>query len=60
MTKSDHAATIKAAKKFKKRLDETILADLNHNDPTPFESEIRHTAGKISQLLARMIGAFED
>ena len=61
MTKADHAETVKAAKKFKKQLDETILADVKHGvDLSPFESEMWYTAGKVSQFLGRMISAFED
>jgi hypothetical protein len=60
MTKADHPDTIKAARKFKKQLDETLLADVPLINQTPFESEIYYTAGKISQLLTRLIGVYDN
>lgn len=59
MTKEDHPGTIKAARKFKKLLDETLMADVPGINQTPFESEVYYTAGKISQLLERLLSMYE-
>ena len=60
LTKADHMETIQAAREFKQLLDETLLADSRHVNPTPFESEIIYTGGKISRLLDRLIGMYEN
>ena len=60
MTKADHRETIAAAKEFKQLLDETLLADVPKVNQTPFEEFIYNTGGRVSQLLARLIGAYEN
>lgn len=60
MTKADHPATIKAARKFKKQLDETLLADVPGVNQTPFEEEIHITAGRISRLLDRLLSMYNE
>lgn len=59
MTKADHPDTIKAARKFKKQLDETLLADVPGVNQTPFEEEIHITAGRISRLLERLLSMYD-
>lgn len=60
MTKADHLETIVAAKEFKRLLDETILADVPKVNQTPFEEFVYYNGGKISQMLARLISAYEN
>ena len=60
LTKDDHAATIEAAREFKKLFDETIMADVSRVNPTPFEEFIYQTGGKVSQFLARFLNAYEN
>ena len=60
MTKADHPETIAAAKEFKQLLDETLLTDVPKVNPTPFEEFVYNTGGRVSQLLARLISAYEN
>ena len=61
MTKADHPETIAAAREFKKLFDETMLADVKHGvNLSPFESEVFNTGGKISRLLERFLGMYND
>lgn len=60
LTKDDHAATIQAAREFKKLFDETIMADVSRVNPTPFEEFIYQTGGKVSQFLARFLNAYDN
>ena len=59
MTKESYPETIKAARKFKKQLDETLLADVPGVNQTPFEEEIYITAGRISRLLERLLSMYD-
>ena len=60
MTKESYPETIKAAKDFKKLFDETIMADVSRVNPTPFEEFIYQTGGKVSQLLDRLLSAYDN
>ena len=61
INKGDYKATLTAARKFKKQLDDGILTDLNAGlNLVPFESELHITGNKISMLLTRFISTLEE